>query len=90
MTLRSLAVNRLTGVFARSRHGVDFGAADGEPTSLFFVLLSAPQDQTYSYLPALAHLVEILQNDALRNRLFAVEKFEDLAAVIGPAPAPIE
>lgn len=84
---RSLAVNRLTGVFARSRRGIAFGAPDGTPTYVFIVLLSPAQDSTYSYLPALGRLVEILQDDALRQRLFEVDRFEDFTAIIRP-PAP--
>jgi PTS system nitrogen regulatory IIA component len=77
---RSLAVNRLTGLFARSSGGVAFGAADGLPTHVFFVLLSPPHDG--GYLPALGRIVEVLQNDALRHRLFGVESYADFAAVL--------
>ncbi len=79
---RSLAVNRLTGLFARSRGGVDFGAADGAPTHIFFVLLAPPHERVHPYLPALGRIVEILQDDALRRRLFAADRFEEFAAVI--------
>jgi len=79
---RSLAVTRLTGIFARSRRGVDFGAADGAPTHVFFVLLAPPHKRAYPYLPALGRIVEILQDDALRRRLFAADHFEEFAAVI--------
>jgi len=50
---------------------------------VFFVLLSPPHDRTYSYLPALGRIVEVLQDDVLRNGLFAVDRFEEFAAVIG-------
>lgn len=80
---RSLAVNRLTGIFARSRPGVAFGAADGELTHLFFVLLAPPHERAYPYLPALGRIVEILQDDDLRQRLFDADDFESFAAVLG-------
>lgn len=79
---RSLAVNRLTGIFARSRGGIDFGAADREPTFVFFVLLAPPHERAHPYLPALARIVEILQDDDLRRRLFAADRFGEFAAVI--------
>ena len=80
---RSLAVNRLTGIFARSRPGVAFGAADGEPTHLFFVLLAPPHERAHPYLPALGRIVEILQDDDSRQRLLDADGFDAFAAVVG-------
>jgi PTS system nitrogen regulatory IIA component len=78
---RSLAVPKLMVVFARHRGGVRFDSIDGEPTHLFFVLLAPPQDRANRYLPALGKLVETIQDDALRDRLMAVETFAEFAAV---------
>jgi mannitol/fructose-specific phosphotransferase system IIA component (Ntr-type) len=69
-------------IFARSRNGVGFDSMDGEPTHLFFVLLAPPQDRANQYLPALGRLVEIVQDDVLRDRLMNVTTFEEFAAVI--------
>ena len=48
----------------RTREPVDFGAEDGQPTSLFFLLL-APDDR--SHLHGLARLARILDADTLRD-----------------------
>ena len=79
---RSLAVTRLTAVFARSPGGVPFDSTDGEPTHLFFALLAPPQDRDNQYLPALGRIVETVQDDTLRDRLLAASTFDKFAAVI--------
>ncbi len=79
---RSLAVSKLMAVFGRSTPGVRFDSMDGEPSHLFFVLLAPPQDRANQYLPALGRLVEMIQDDHLRDRLMTVNAYEDFAAVI--------
>lgn len=79
---RSLAVARLMAVFARSRPGVLFDAMDGEPTHIFFALLAPPQDRSNQYLPALGKIIEIVRDDAVRDKLMQVANFEEFTAVI--------
>jgi len=79
---RSLAISRLTAVFARSRAGIAYDSMDGAPTHLFFALLAPPQDRANQYLPALGRIVETVQDDALRARLMQVKDFTEFAAVI--------
>jgi mannitol/fructose-specific phosphotransferase system IIA component (Ntr-type) len=85
---RSLAVNKLRALFARSSRGVDFDSMDGEPTHLFFVLLAPPQDRANQYLRALGRLIEIVETGATRDRLMQAATFEDFAAVIREARIP--
>lgn len=61
-------VDRLVAVFARSKNGIDFGAADNLPVHLFFALVS-PESQPGVHLTALARIAKLLKSDSLRRRL---------------------
>lgn len=78
---RSLAVSRLMAIFARSRQGIGFDAIDGEPTHIFFALLAPPQDRSNLYLPALGKIIEIVRDDAIRDKLMQVSNFEEFTAI---------
>lgn len=77
---RTLAVQRLTVLIARSSKGVDFDSVDGEPTHLFFVLIAPPQDSGHKYIKSLAALTDKLQDDALRDKLMAAADYESFCA----------
>lgn len=55
-------------VFARSKKGVDFGAADGERVHIFFLVL-APEDAASLHLMALSRISRILRDPSFRKRL---------------------
>ena len=57
------AVDRVLGVFARSREGIDFASLDGEPTHLFFALI-APQNAAADHLKALARISRLAATNA--------------------------
>ncbi|NIW00604.1 PTS transporter subunit EIIA, partial [Candidatus Saccharibacteria bacterium] len=48
--------------FGLSRKGIDFESIDGEPTHIFFVLIT-PEDSTGLHLKLLARISRILKND---------------------------
>jgi len=50
---RSLAIQELTVLFARSAAGIDFDALDSKPTHLFFLMIAPPQDRDNLYLQVL-------------------------------------
>ena len=79
---RTLAVQKLTVLCARSRQGVDFESIDGKPTHLFFVLIAPPQDSGHKYIKSLAVLTDKLQDATLRDRLMAAEDYESFSAVL--------
>jgi len=79
---RTLAVQRLTVLMARSRKGVDFDSVDGEPTHLFFVLIAPPQDSGHRYIKSLAALTERLQDAKLRKKLLAAEDYATFCAAL--------
>lgn len=79
---RSLAVTKLMAVFARSSQGISFESLDGEPTYLFFALLAPPQDRSNQYLPALGKIIELVREDAMREKLMQVSSYEEFTASI--------
>jgi PTS system nitrogen regulatory IIA component len=71
------ASGELVLLFARSTPGVAFGALDGRPVQLFFVLL-APQSAAGMHLKMLARISRILKDPAVRRDLVAAT---DVAAI---------
>src|ERR671915_537109 len=74
-------VDRVLGVFARSREGIDFASLDGEPTHLFFALI-APADGAADHLKALARISRVLKEAAFRSRLLQAQSSEELFNII--------
>ena len=82
---RTLAVQNLTILIARSSDGVDFDSEDGEPTHLFFVLIAPPQDSGHKYIKSLAALTDKLQDDSLREQLLAAPDYEAFCSALKEA-----
>lgn len=80
---RTLAVQKLTVLIARSTKGVDFDSVDGDPTHLFFVLIAPPQDSGHKYIKSLAALTDRLQDEATRQQLVEAADYEAFCAVLG-------
>jgi fructose-specific phosphotransferase system IIA component len=76
---RSKTLKKIVIVMARLRAGIDFGAEDGEPVRLVF-LLGTPEDKAGEYLKVLARLSKLLKENGLRGDLLkaasAVEVLE--------------
>jgi mannitol/fructose-specific phosphotransferase system IIA component (Ntr-type) len=80
---RSLVVPELTIVFGRTTAGVDFGAEDGDPVRLVFLILAPYHDKENRYLPALGKVVELVADDATREKLLSVTQWSEFAALLG-------
>ena len=78
---RTLAIQELTLLFARSKEGVDFDSLDKKPTHLFFLTIAPPQDRDNLYLQVLGNLVELIKTPAKRKKLMQVETYGDLKAI---------
>ena len=74
---RSLAVPRLIAAFGRHAKGVEWEAIDGAPVRFVFLVLAPPLDQSNRYLPFLGRIVEAVSDDAQRDKLAAVESYEE-------------
>jgi PTS system nitrogen regulatory IIA component len=61
-------LDRVVGVFARLERPIEFGAPDGEPVDLLFMLL-APEGAGADHLKALARVARVLRDPALTQKL---------------------
>ena len=74
-------VDRLVGAFGISRAGVNFDSLDGEPVSLFFLLV-APEDSAGPHLKALARISRLLKDKHFRDSLKASRDERQLIKII--------
>ena len=74
-------IRKVSGIFARSVHGMDFDSLDGGPTHLFFVLV-APEDSAADHLKALARISRLLKDSSFRVRLMEGKTQAEIFAVI--------
>lgn len=65
----------------RSRKGIEFGAADGQPTHFFFVLV-APESAPGQHLKALARISRLFKHADFRARLTAAQTAEEVYEII--------
>ena len=75
-------LDRLQAAFGRSPSGVDFDSIDGEPTTLFFLLV-VPEHSGSAHLKALARISRFLRDDGFRKRLIEAVAPEDVLRAIG-------
>lgn len=74
-------VDRLVAAFGVSRAGVPFDALDGEPVTLFFLLV-APEDSAGPHLKALARISRLLKDKHFRDSLRVAKDEKTLAKII--------
>ncbi len=67
-----------------SREPVEFGALDGQPVRLFFLLL-APESAAGSHVRALSRVSRLMRDAALRARLVAALDAEQFLRILGEA-----
>lgn len=77
---RSMAVEKMTVLFAAKSKGVDFKSADRKLVKLFFMVVAPPQD--VQYLVFLGRLVEILTDKKIKNMLLKVQSFDEFKQVL--------
>ena len=75
-------LDRLMAGFARSAAGVDFDSIDGEPTTLFFILV-VPEHSGGQHLKALARISRFLRDESFRKKLVEASSVEDILRAIG-------
>ncbi len=74
-------IQELVIAFGRSQDGIDFGAIDGKPVYLFFLLL-APEHSAGQHLKALAKISKMLKTVNFRKKLTEAKSVEDLYKLI--------
>lgn len=70
--------------FGLSQKGVNFESMDGQPTHIFFLLIS-PENSAGLHLKLLAQISKILKDDVFRNKLLNSSNTEEIYKIIGEA-----
>lgn len=83
---QTAAVTRPSLAFARSEAGVEFGAMDGEPATLLFMIL-VPEAGAEDHLEILSSLSRALMHDDVRERLHEADDAEAVRATLREAIA---
>jgi len=78
---KTTGVEEPTLAFTRSTEGVDFGAMDDEPATLFFMIL-VPEGSSQDHLTILSSLSRSLVHDEVRQRLHDAETAADVQRII--------
>ena len=79
---RSIAVIEPRLMVARSRRGIDWGAADGLPIQLVLLALSPPEHSEEIHHEFVARAVAVARLQRNRQKLIEAPSFEAVAAVL--------
>ena len=74
-------IDKLLALFGRSRKGIDFGALDGKPSYLFFLLV-APASSAGVHLKALARISRFFRDAEFRQKLIGASSLDDVFRAI--------
>lgn len=77
---------QLMASFGVARSGVEFEAADGKPTYLFFALL-APENSAGLHLKALARISRLFKNEKFRQAIIDAKTPEEIYRLISEEDA---
>lgn len=69
--------NDLVCIVARSKVGIDYGAIDGQPVFLLFMLLSS-RSASGAHLDALAALSRLVRSESLMKRIRDAENVDEI------------
>jgi mannitol/fructose-specific phosphotransferase system IIA component (Ntr-type) len=78
----SLAVAASRLVVARSRRGIDWGAPDGQPVHLVFLLLSPAEFPDSAHFEWIGRLAAVARLQRHRQKMLDAAGFEPIAAVL--------
>ena len=67
--------------YGLSHKGVDFESMDGQPTHIFFLLMT-PENSTGLHLKVLARISKILKNETFRERLLGATDRDEIYGII--------
>jgi fructose-specific phosphotransferase system IIA component len=81
---KSAAVSELRMAAGRSAAPVDFDALDGEPVSLFFLLVG-PESAAGPHIKALSRISRLVRQDEVRQRLIAAQSAEEFLQALQEA-----
>lgn len=73
---RSMMADRLTLLCARLAQGIDFGAADGQPVRLLFLVVAPFGSRDNLYLELVGQIARALRDPQTRAALLAADDFD--------------
>jgi PTS system nitrogen regulatory IIA component len=76
----------ITAVLGLKREGLDFGALDNQPSSIFVVLL-APENSAGMHLKALARISQLFKDPAFRRRVLEANTAAEIHGIIADEDA---
>ena len=74
---KAKGIEKVVCAFGRSSQGIDYGAEDGEPVHLFFLLV-APVDKAGDHLKALAKVAQLVKDQSFMKSLLAAENGNEI------------
>jgi PTS system nitrogen regulatory IIA component len=83
---KARSVDRLVAACGVSSTGVEFGSGDGEPASLFILLVS-PEDVGGPHVKVLANISRLLKEETVREKLKSANSAETFLADLQEAEA---
>lgn len=83
---RTPTLERLTLVAGRTQEPIEYGAVDGQPVRLVF-LVAGPETAAGDQVRALARIARLVRRDSLRERLLGAATPEEFARVVREAEA---
>ena len=78
---KDYSVKKAAIAFGKSRTGVNFGAIDGQPSHMFF-MIAAPERANQIHLEVLSRLATILMKEEVRQKLIAASTVDDILNTI--------
>lgn len=78
---KSPLVTDLSLVCGKSRMGIPFDALDGEPVSLFFLLIG-PDSAAGPHVKALSRIARLVRRESVREALIAAETTEEFHQIL--------
>ena len=71
------------------KKGVDYGAADAQPSRLFF-MIAAPEEGADTHLEVLSRLMTLLMDENLKNKLINAKSVQEFIGAIDAAESKLE
>ncbi len=78
---KAKGIENVVAAFGRSSQGIDFGAEDGKPVHLFFLLV-APLDKAGEHLKALAKIAQLVKDESFKKSLLAAKNHDAIFKLI--------
>ena len=77
-------INKMIGLIARSKEGVEFNSLDGKPVNIFVMLLSS-QDLIQKHLESLAYVAKNLNDPIFRSFILNARDEKEIVALLEEA-----